>query len=65
MKNTLYLTNLQEIDCRLAAFIGNFDVKQLSVTSNFKVEVLKEELCAMYLSAGVKGIQIVLLMTDS
>ena len=51
--------------CRLAAFISDYEVKQLSVTSNFKVEDLKEELRAMYIASGVRGIQLVFLMTDS
>jgi len=51
--------------CRLAAFISDYEVKQLAVTSNFKVEDLKEELRSMYLAAGVKGIQMVFLMTDT
>ena len=51
--------------CRLAAFISGYEVKQLAVTSKFKVEDLKEELRAMYMSAGVKGIPMVFLMTDS
>ena len=51
--------------CRLAAFIGDYDVKQLSVTSNYKIDDLKEELRAMYIASGVKGNQVVFLMTDS
>lgn len=51
--------------CRLAAFICDYEVKQLAVTSNFKVEDLKEELRAMYMTAGVKGVQLVFLMTDT
>jgi dynein heavy chain len=50
---------------RLAAFINNFEVKQLILTSNFTVTDLKEKLRNMYLSAGVKGIPIVFLVTDS
>jgi len=50
---------------RLAAFIYNFEVKQLIITSNFTVEDLKENLRNMYLSAGVKGNPIVFLVTDS
>jgi dynein heavy chain len=50
---------------RLAAYIGGFEVKQLSVTSKFKVEDLKEALREFYKLAGVKGIPMVLLMTDS
>ena len=51
--------------CRLAAFISDYEVKQLSVTSNFKVDDLKEQLQSMYLATGVKGVQMVFLMTDS
>lgn len=51
--------------CRLAAFISHYEVKQLAVTSNFKVDDLKEELRSMYFACGVKGSQIVFLMTDS
>ena len=29
--------------CRLAAFIGDFEVRQISVTSSYSVEDLKEE----------------------
>jgi dynein heavy chain len=50
---------------RLTAFINNFEVKQLIITSNFTVEDLKENLKNMYLSAGVKGNPIVFLVTDS
>lgn len=50
---------------RLAAFINNFEVKQLVMSSNFTVEDLKENLRNMYLSAGVKGSQVVFLLTDS
>eukprot|EP00592_Proboscia_alata_P015189 CAMPEP_0194394788 /NCGR_PEP_ID=MMETSP0174-20130528/124051_1 /TAXON_ID=216777 /ORGANISM="Proboscia alata, Strain PI-D3" /LENGTH=2316 /DNA_ID=CAMNT_0039190629 /DNA_START=658 /DNA_END=7604 /DNA_ORIENTATION=+ len=51
--------------CRLAAFISDYEVKQLSVTSKFTIEDLKEELRNMYTSAGVKGNQVVFLVTDS
>ena len=51
--------------CRLAAFISDYEIKQLAVTSNFKVEDLKEELRAMYIASGVKGVQTVFLITDS
>jgi len=51
--------------CRLAAFISDYEVKQLAVTSNFTVEDLKEELRSMYIASGVKGSQIVFLITDS
>jgi len=51
--------------CRLAAFISDYEVKQLAVTSNFKVEDLKEELRSMYIASGVKGVPMVFLITDS
>lgn len=51
--------------CRLAAFISDYEVKQVAVTSSFKIEDLKEELRSMYIATGVKGSQIVFLMTDS
>jgi dynein heavy chain, axonemal len=50
---------------RLAAFICGFEVKQLAVTSKFKVDDLKEALKEMYKLAGVKSIPLVFLMTDS
>lgn len=50
---------------RLAAFICGMEVKQLAVTSRFKVEDLKENLKEMYKLAGVKGLPLVFLMTDS
>ena len=51
--------------CRLAAFISDYEVKQLAITSKFKVDDLKEELQYMYVAAGVKGTQMVFLITDS
>ena len=51
--------------CRLAAFISDFEVRQISVTSSYSVEDLKEELRAVYMAAGVRGNPIVFLMTDS
>ena len=51
--------------CRLAAFISDFEVRQISVTSSYGVEDLKEELRAIYMAAGVRGNPIVFLMTDS
>ncbi|CAM9107555.1 unnamed protein product [Discosporangium mesarthrocarpum] len=49
---------------RLAAFICGYEVRQLSVTSNFKVEDLKEALQEMFRTAGVKGVPLLFLMTD-
>ena len=51
--------------CRLASYISDYEVKQLAVTSSFNIEDLKEELRSMYIACGVKGSQIVFLMTDS
>lgn len=51
--------------CRLAAFISEYEIKQLAVTSNFTVEDLKEELRSMYIASGVKSSKIVFLITDS
>ena len=50
---------------RLAAFICGYEVKQLAVTTRFKVEDLKEALKDMYRLAGVKGVPLVFMMTDS
>ncbi|CAB1116950.1 unnamed protein product [Ectocarpus sp. CCAP 1310/34] len=49
---------------RLAAFICGFEVRQLSVTSKFKVDDLKEALQEMFKTAGVKGTPLLFLMTD-
>jgi len=51
--------------CRLAAFINGYEVSQLPITSNFRVEDLKDALRSMYKSSGVKETRIVLLVTDS
>jgi dynein heavy chain len=51
--------------CRLAAFISGFEVRQISVTSNYGVEDLKELLRSIYISTGVRGKQTVFLMTDA
>jgi len=51
--------------CRLAAFINGYEVTQLPITSNYRVEDLKEALRAIFKSSGVKGISIILLITDS
>ena len=50
---------------RLAAYISGMEVRQLQVTSTFKVEDLKEELRAMFRAAGVKGTPTMFLMTDA
>jgi dynein heavy chain len=50
---------------RLAAFIGGFEVKQLQVTGTFKVDDLLDAFRDMFKAAGVKGIPMVFLMTDT
>ena len=50
---------------RLAAFISGFEVKQLQVTGSFKVDDLLESFREMFKLAGVKGIPLVFLMTDT
>ncbi|KDO31249.1 hypothetical protein SPRG_03866 [Saprolegnia parasitica CBS 223.65] len=50
---------------RLASHICGFDVRQLSVTSNFKIDDLKENLQEMFKTSGVQGIPLVFLITDS
>jgi dynein heavy chain, axonemal len=49
---------------RLAAFICGYEVRQLAVTASFKTEDLKEALREMFKTAGVKGVPLMLLMTD-
>eukprot|EP01041_Mallomonas_annulata_P000386 gene386-700_t len=50
---------------RLAAYINNYETRQLQVTGSFKVDDLLEAFREMFKSAGVKGIQIMFLMTDT
>jgi dynein heavy chain len=50
---------------RLASYICGFEVMQLSVTSKFSVEDLKEALRAIYMKAGVKGVPTSFILTDS
>jgi dynein heavy chain len=50
---------------RLAAFISGFEVKQLQVTGSFKVDDLLESFREYFKLAGVKGVPIVFLMTDT
>jgi dynein heavy chain len=50
---------------KLASFICGYEIKQLSVTSNFRVDDLKESLKELYKVAGVKGIPTTFLMTDT
>ena len=50
---------------RLAAFISGFEVKQVQISGSFKVDDLLEAFRDMFKLAGVKGIPIVFLMTDT
>ena len=50
---------------KLAAYILGFELKQISVSGRYGVEDLKENLKEMYLRAGVKGIPLVFLLTDT
>ena len=50
---------------RLASSICGYEVKQLQVTSKFTVLDLREELKAMYRTAGIKAIGTVFLLTDT
>ena len=50
---------------RLAGFISGCVIEQLSISSRFSNEDLKEELRRIYLNAGVKGIYTLLIMTDA
>jgi P-loop containing dynein motor region D4 len=51
--------------CRLAAFISGFAVVQIVISSTYGVSDLKENLKAMYVTAGMKEEGVVLLLTDS
>jgi dynein heavy chain len=50
---------------RLAAYICGYEVRQLAVSSRYGVEDFKEDLRQMYIGAGVKGLGIMFLLTDS
>ena len=50
---------------RLAAFISGFEVRQLQITGSFKVDDLLEAFKEMFKLSGVKGQQLVYLMTDT
>jgi dynein heavy chain len=50
---------------RLASFISGFEVRQLPITSSYKMEDLQEALQELFKQAGVKGQSIVWLLTDS
>jgi len=50
---------------RLAAFINNYEVRQLQVTGSFRVDDLLEAFREIFKQCGVKGVQILFLMTDT
>jgi dynein heavy chain len=50
---------------KLASFILGYELKQINVSGRYGVEDLKEDLKEMYLRAGVKGIPLVFLLTDT
>jgi dynein heavy chain len=50
---------------RLAASINNYETRQLQVTGSFKVDDLLEAFREMFKASGVKGTQMVFLMTDT
>lgn len=50
---------------RLSSFILGYETRQLQVTGSFKVDDLLEAFREMFKAAGVKGIPMVFLMTDS
>ncbi|KAG9396803.1 Dynein heavy chain and region D6 of dynein motor [Carpediemonas membranifera] len=49
---------------RLASFILGNDVVQITITSSYSVESLKEDIVKMYHSAGIKGNPTTFLFTD-
>eukprot|EP01135_Chromosphaera_perkinsii_P008680 Nk52_evm13s1444 gene=Nk52_evmTU13s1444 len=50
---------------RLAAFLGGLDVFQVALKKGYGIPDLKVDLGALYMKAGVKGIGMMFLMTDS
>ena len=50
---------------RLASYLVGYEVKQLQITGSFKVDDLLEAFKDMFRLAGVKGVQMVFLMTDT
>uniref|UniRef100_A0A8C4ZK88 Uncharacterized protein n=1 Tax=Gadus morhua TaxID=8049 RepID=A0A8C4ZK88_GADMO len=50
---------------RLAAFIANLEVFQITLRKGYGIPDLKIDLASLYLKAGVKNIGTVLLMTDA
>lgn len=49
---------------RLAAFISDFQVYQITITRGYNTENFKEDLREMYRQAGLKSTRLVFLMTD-
>jgi dynein heavy chain len=49
---------------RLAAFICQYEVYQITVTASYGVNAFKEDLIAMYKRAGLKSIGILWILTD-
>ena len=49
---------------KLATFICQYDVFQISVTSSYGMTEFKADLLALYIKAGVKGNPVTFLMTD-
>ncbi|XP_059180294.1 dynein axonemal heavy chain 9-like [Centropristis striata] len=50
---------------RLAAFISNLDVFQITLRKGYSITDLKTDLASLYVKAGVKNIGLVFLMTDA
>ena len=50
---------------KLASYILGYELKQISVSGRYGVEDLKEDLKEMYMRAGVKGIPLTFLLTDT
>ncbi|CAN9508871.1 unnamed protein product [Ophioblennius macclurei] len=50
---------------RLAAFISNLEVFQITLKKGYGIADLKSDLASLYMKAGVKNIGTVLLMTDA
>ncbi|XP_077407169.1 dynein axonemal heavy chain 9 isoform X2 [Vanacampus margaritifer] len=50
---------------RLAAFISNLEVFQITLRKGYSITDLKSDLASLYIKAGVKNVGTVLLMTDA
>ena len=50
---------------KLASFILGYDVYRIMVSTNYSINDLKEDIRTMYTKAGVTGIQLLFLLTDS